>query len=540
MAMNWGAFAGGAAGGALNTYSQLNSERLKNLQTALFMEDMADKQQMKQAAGETFGKVGKDQFENINSILEAKGAEVSPEAIAIEKPAAPVQYTEKQAVEDYGKRLSAIDPVRGFQFKGQALQIKTAQRQSDIDDGYDNLNKWQNGIFSTYFSTKEGKGFAGMPDALNPQLKEAGLSLEYKESKSGPGTLIVKDAQGKSVATYNSMDQVDKAFKDLVGGEYERRLVGLLGSADKALNYKLQRDKLEVDRQVALSTIARNQAQSGYYTNSLNALGAPIGTDSEGAPVYQSKNGPVYGNQTPVDPKAELTPWNQQRGFTPQLSTQNVTVKGPDGKDTIMPVQIVSSMGRDGVPTNKVYDLGGKLVDDPTIIKQIGVKQAPKELSPQEAAALKSYNDGVAELVKNGQANDKSVKELARILGVTHLVLQPGAVPTKQALDKSKPTSVADGGLGNPGGTPKADAGNMESPPTAAIPKEKPLSVGEQNVRARIAQIEERLPNMTPQMAREIQSSRGYNIIIPMQLRRKVDEIAKSDQPPPRTLYSPR
>ena len=544
MAMNWGAFAGGAANSALGTYTQLNSERMKNLQTALFMEDMAERQQLKQASRETFGKVGTDQYENINSILEAKGAEVSPEAMAIEKPAAPVQYTEKQAVEDYGKRLSAINPERGFEFKGKALQIKTAQRQSDIDDKYDELTKWRNESLTLGFSTLEGKGMSGMPDILNPQLKKMGVTVEYKGSENGPGSLIAKDDKGKVVGTYTGLEQVKTGFQGLVAKEYESRLVGLLGSADKALNYALQRDRLDVDRRVADSTISKNRAQGDYYANVLNARGAPIGTDSEGAPVYQSKSGPVYGDGTKADPKAELTPWNQQRGFTPQLSTQNVIVKGPDGKDTTMPVQIVSSMGRDGVPSNKVYDLGGKLIDDPSVIKQIGVKQAPKELSPAETAALKAYNDGVAEMVKNGTANDKSVKELARILGVTNLVLQPGAVVTKQALDKTEPIPVSQGGLGfiknltNP--NPKPTVSNAESPPTSAIPKEKPLSVGEQNNRRLIEEVEKELPTLTPERARDIKASRGYYTVLPKKLRDQVEAVIKSAEPPPQRLYNPR
>lgn len=463
MAMNWGAFAGGAATSALGTYAQMNSERLKNLQTALFMEDMAEKQELKKASQETFGRVGKDQYENINSILEAKGAEVSPEAAAIEKPAAPVKYTEQQAATDYGLRLSAIDPVRGFQFKGQALQAKAAQRQSDIDDKYDNLNNWQNGISTTYYSTREGKGFSGMPDALNPELKSAGISLEYKESKSGPGSLIVKDSKGKVVSTFTSMDQVDAAFKDIVGKEYERRLVGLLGSADKALNYKLQRDKLDVERKVAESTIAKNQAMGGYYKNSLNAMGSPIGTDPSNKAIFMSKNGPVYSNGTAVAPDVEITPWSQQKTFIPQLSTQNVLVKGPDGKDTMMPVQIVTSMGRDGVPTNKVYDLGGKPIDDPSIIKQIGVKQAPKELSPVDAAALKTYNETVAAWARDGVATDAKLKELARQLNITDIVRAPGKVQTAEVLDSTKPKSVEEGGLGQ-------RAGSEKPAPRTAIP----------------------------------------------------------------------
>jgi len=267
MAMNWGAFAGGAANSALGTYTQLNSERMKNLQTALFMEDMAEKQQLKQASKETFGRVGTDQYENINSILEAKGAEVSPEAMAIEKPAAPVKYTEQQAAEDFGQKLSAIDPVRGFQFKGQSLQYKSSKRQGDIDDKYDDLVKWRNESLATGLSTLEGKGMSGMPDVLNPQLKKMGVTVEYKGSENGPGSLIAKDSNGKVVGTYNGLDQVKIGFQGLVSKEFESRMVGLLGSADKALNYALQRETLDLKRKQVESEVAKNQAMAGAYNS---------------------------------------------------------------------------------------------------------------------------------------------------------------------------------------------------------------------------------------------------------------------------------
>jgi hypothetical protein len=592
MAMNWGAFAGGAANSALGTYSQLNSERMKNLQTALFMEDMADKQKIKQGAAETFGRVGTDQYENINSILEAKGAEVSPEAMAIEKPAAPVKYTEQQAATDFGQKLSAIDPVRGFQFKGQALQYKSSKRQSDIDDKYDELTKWRNNALTTGLSTLEGKGMSGMPDILNPQLKKMGVTVEYKGSENGPGSLVAKDAEGKIVGTYTGLDQVKVGFKGLVAKEYESRMVGLLGSADKALTYALQREKLEVDKAKAQSEIAKNQAMAGAYTSSANSLGAPIGTDSKGAPVYQSRSGPVYGDGTKADPKAELTPWTQQRNFTPQAVTQNVKVRGEDGKERLMPVQIVSTMGRDNVPKITVYDLSGNVVSDPSVISQIGAKQDrintvkqnaldygemmfesgainpatkkpfasleeaqkyamgvalkdpsqaadAKQLTELEKIMLPKWPEAIASL--GPKATQAQLIEMARKMGIRpELVNLPPQTQTSTKLGGIPNVGVDQGGLGSPGGTPKPAPGDKESPPTSAIPKEKRLSVGEQNKRKFIEEVEKELPNLTPERAREIKASRGYYTVLPKKLRDQVEAVIKSSEPPPRMLYSPR
>ena len=530
MAMNWGAFAGGAASSALGTYSQLNSERMKNLQTALFMEDMAEKQQMKQAAGETFGKVGQDQYENINSVLEAKGAEVSPEAIAIEKPAAPTKYTEQQAATDYGMRLSAIDPVRGFQFKGQALQYKSAKRQADIDDQFDELTKWRNDALALGFSTLEGKGMSGMPDVLNPKLKNMGITVEYKGSDQGPGALIAKDDKGKIVGTYTGLDQVKTGFQGLVAKEYETRLVGLLGSADKALNYTLQREKTDIERMKAESEIAKNAAMGGYYSSAANALGSPVGTDAQGSPIFSTRKGLIYADGTKADPKAEITPWNQQRGFNPQASTQNVKVKDEDGKERLMPVQIVSSMGRDGVPKTTIYDLSGKVIEDPSIISQIGIKQdrvnpvkqnamdygelmyesgeinpktgkpfasleeaqkyamgialkdpaqtnASKQLSEMEKIMLPKWPEAVASL--GPKATQAQLISLAKQMGIRpELVNLPAEPVTQSRMPGATNVPVDQGGLGAPRGSappePKQTAPRTAIPPASAAPLSLP------------------------------------------------------------------
>lgn len=536
MAMNWGAFAGGAANSALGTYSQLNSERMKNLQTALFMEDMADKQTLKQASQETFGKVGTDQYENINSILEAKGAEVSPEAMAIEKPAAPTKYTEQQAVTDYGQKLSAIDPVRGFEFKGKALQIKTAQRQVDIDDKYDDLVKWRNESLTTGLSTLEGKGMSGMPDILNPQLKKMGVTVEYKGSENGPGSLVAKDSNGKVVGTYNGLDQVKAGFQGLVSKEFESRMVGLLGSADKALNYALQREKVDLEREKVRSEVAKNQAMAGAYSNRPDTSSKAKIADYATALVDAGTINP-----------ATKKPYTEQEA---KVYAAGIVLRDPNLKpDRVNPVmqnamdygEVLFKSGSINPATKKPFaslDEANKYAMG-VAMKDPAQAADAKQITELEKIMLPKWPEAIASL--GPKATEAQLISLARRMGIRpELVNLPPQTQTSIKLGGIPNVGVDQGGLGSPGGTPKPAPGDKESPPTSAIPKEKRLSVGEQNNRKFIEEVEKELPNLTPERAREIKASRGYYTVLPKKLRDQVEAVIKSSEPPPRMLYSPR
>jgi len=536
MAMNWGAFAGGAASSALGTYSQLNSERMKNLQTALFMEDMADKQKIKQGAAETFGRVGKDQFENINSILEAKGAELSPEAITMEKPVAPVKYTEQQAAEDFGQRLSAIDPVRGFQFKGQALQYKSAKRQGDIDDKYDELTKWRNESLTLGFSTLEGKGMSGMPDILNPQLKKMGVTVEYKGSENGPGTIIAKDDKGKVVGTYTGLDQVKAGFQGLVAKEYESRLVGLLGSADKALNYTLQREKVDLEREKVKSEVAKNQALAGAYSN----------RPDRSAKAQISEYATALVDAGTINP-ATNKPYTEQEA---KAYAAGIVLRDPNLKP-----ERVNSLKQNALDYGEVlFDSGAinPATKKPFATREEANKYAyglalkdpaqaadSRQLTELEKIMLPKWPEAVAGL--GPKATQAQLITLARQMGIRPELLNlPPQTQTSTKINAMPNVGVDQGGLGAPGGTPKPAAATTESPPTSAIPKEKPLSVGEQNNRRLIEEVEKELPTLTPERAREIKALRGYYTVLPKKIRDQVEAVIKSAEPPPRRVYSPR
>jgi hypothetical protein len=481
MAMNWGAFAGGAASSALGTYSQLNSERMKNLQTALFMEDMAEKQQMKQAAGETFGKVGQDQYENINSVLAQKGAEVSPEAIAVEKPAAPTKYTEQQAATDYGMRLSAIDPVRGFQFKGQALQYKSAKRQADYDDKYDALNKWLDDSLATGYSSLINKGMEKFPDEMNPHLKDAGIQLEFKGSDAGPGVIYAKDSKGKVVGTYAGPEQVTTAFKDLIGKEYERRLVGLLGSADKALNYVLQREKVDLDRARTESEVLKNRAMAGAYNNRPDT--SPKARINEYATALVDAG--------TINPKTN-EPYTQTEA---KAYAAGIVLRDPNLKpERVNPVkqnaldygEMMFESGYINPVTKKPFET---LAEAQKYAMGVALKDPAqaadtKQLTEMEKIMLPKWQQAVAEL--GPKPTDAQLISLAKRMGIRpSLVNLPEQTQLSSTIGKIPFLSIEQGGIGAPKNTNAPASEPKQTPPRAAIP---PASAAPVPLPERIAQ----------------------------------------------------
>lgn len=542
MAMNWGAFAGGAANSALGTYSQLNSERMKNLQTAMFMEDVADRQNIKSAAAETFGKVGQDQFANINSLYANPEAAVSPEALALEKPEAPVKYTQQQAAEDFGTRLSAIDPMRGFEFKGKALQLKTAQRQSDLDDEYDKLTKWRDSSMATIYSTLEGKGMSGIPDALNSQLKKAGITLEYKEHSQGPGSIVAKDDKGKVVGTYSGVDQVTSGFKGLISQEYENRLVNLLGSPDKALNYSLQRQKLDVERAKAEAEIQKNRAMAGAYGNrpdtSPKAKIGEYATALVDAGAINPKTSEPY---TPAEAKAYAAAIVLRDPNAQPVRVNPIKQNANDYGEMLFESGAVNPVTKKpfaSLEEAQKYAMGVALKDPAQAADTRQITELEKIMLPKWPEALASLGP---------KATPAQVLSLARQMGIRPETLGLSSqTPTQNALSNLPSVGVDQGGLGAPKGTttpPPKGAPAPKGAPTSAIPTPKAAStpsVGEQNTQKLVAQVQQELPTMTMERARELQSSRGF-IALPAELRRQISALATSKPATPdSTLFAPR
>ena len=244
--------------------------------------------------------------------------------------------------------------MAGYQ---KAAAVYKMAREVSMSDATDKIMDEARSKTEQFQDTLDKYGMVGAVEKLGSEFAKNGIKLSVVKGKDGKDTVAVLGPDGKPQQTFASSAQVMDAFSDLMGKHTMNQLMKVPGANPKDL-MSMMKDKAQgtyYDKRATFDEImmpyqiqesqartASYQASAGASAASANSLGAPIGTDKDGAPIFQSKNGPVYGDKKPVDPKAEITPWTQQRGFTPQLSTQNVIVKGADGKDTTLPVQIVS------------------------------------------------------------------------------------------------------------------------------------------------------------------------------------------------------
>jgi len=618
MAMNWGAFAGGAASAALGTYSQLNAERMKNLQTATLMEDLAEKQAFQQsvrdqyaiktpeggaASANVFDQGVKYETPEVQEAVRSQVASLTPEqqqdvfrklkgtSVDVRAQALPVDTAgatggsptpEKKAGLDLGqvqvyknkegetlattegKVRSAEQIMRGVMddmYKSgnmagyqRAAGVYKLAREVSASDALDKVMEDVREKTTLFQDTLDKYGMVGTVEKLGDQFKKYGVNLSVVKGPDGKDAVAVMGPDGKPQQVFANSAQMSGAFDNLMMKSTMDRVMQLPGHNPKDL-MSMMKDKAQgnyydkksmLDEVLQPYQIAMLQAQTAHHNASanaaragMNALGTPIGTDPNGAPVYQSKNGPSYGDGTKVDPKMELTPWNQQRGFVPQLSMQNVTIKGDGGKDSIMPVQIVSSMGRDNTPQIKVFGLDGKEITDPAVIKQIGVKQEPKQLTEWEKLQAPKWNDAVTNL--GPKATQAQLIELAKKMGIRPEIVGLPEQPQSQSRLSGTNVPVDQGGLGAPKGS--TAPAPKQTAPTTALPKVTTPSVGSQNTAKLVEQIQTELPEMTVERAQELIDSRGFYALpsnLQRELRIKAAKQRAIPEQPSSTLYAPR
>lgn len=303
--MGWGAFAGAAANAALNTYERLGEEELRDMQRKKFKDEMAKEAAERQAALETFGKVGQEteygqaiategktntaqakalsdqartgdaEFDNAVASSAAGALRENAARQGVESAKEPMgaikggTYTEQQAYQDYARKMAGIDSKAGRAARVEGLQVKKAVRESDIDDKFDAARNTLNDHLTQIHTLAESKGMAGLAEAA----KKNGMPVKYVEGKNGLGTIQVLDAKGKPIQTINSVGDAVSALEKQAMSHFQSSAVSLLGSADKVLAYMNQREELgfkgrevAVKEAIAPSEINKNNAAAGYYS----------------------------------------------------------------------------------------------------------------------------------------------------------------------------------------------------------------------------------------------------------------------------------
>lgn len=305
MGFNWGIAAGAAATAAMNTYERLGEEELRKMQREKFKSEMQKEADERQAALETFGKVGQETEYGQAIATEGKTNTAQAKALSdqvrtgdaefdnavatstagalrenaarngvksAEEPMGAIKggtYSEQQAYQDYARKMAGIDSKAGRAARVEGLQVKKAVRESDIDDKFDTARNTLNDHLTQIHTLAESKGMAGLAEAA----KKNGMPVKYVEGKNGLGTIQVLDPKtNKPIQTINSVGDAVSALEKQAMSHFQSSAVSLLGSPDKVLSYMNQREELgfkgrevAVKEAIAPSEIAKNMGAAGYY-----------------------------------------------------------------------------------------------------------------------------------------------------------------------------------------------------------------------------------------------------------------------------------
>lgn len=296
MAINWGALAGGATKGFVDTYKMLSEEEERELALKEKRDRMAREAQARTAALETIGRANTDTYapelqargagtaqakalEQQNAGFGSEGYQEASRATAgaLSREAVPTEmksrvYKESEAVGDYARRLAAIDPDKALATSTQARQIKQFERTEEIQAKFDEDKKKVNTDFALIEGTKISGGLKGMTDLA----KKNGLNVKFVEGANGVGRIEVLGKDGKVTQTFTDVDQAADALKALRMKEFMTQLVGLTGSPEAAVQMWTQQQtqklaekrdvreeqKLPGDMALTASQTAYNQARA--------------------------------------------------------------------------------------------------------------------------------------------------------------------------------------------------------------------------------------------------------------------------------------
>jgi len=319
--MSLGLFAAGLAKGGIDTYSTLEDierkrkeserqERALKMQETEFNQKQEERQALKDAADQTYGRVGKDalsgNLQNDAGIgaQQAQGLQVNSGDAAFDAadraqladtlranakaqgaavPELP-KYTREQAAKDYADRLYAIDPTKGQQAEAGALalkkgglEVKGLERQASFDDRFDKvmgeIHKQSATRLTDIETTAQTGGMKGLVEKFGPELKQAlGADVQLV------GNNIVVKTKGQKPQTISSLDQAVQALQGAAQMEFgknlETRLVseGLFKSPQEMLTYfqnrrEADRKDRDTDSMVEYRRTAgiKDLAAAGYY-----------------------------------------------------------------------------------------------------------------------------------------------------------------------------------------------------------------------------------------------------------------------------------
>lgn len=363
--MSFGAFAAGLAKGGLDTYAQLTeierrkqaearAERDLTMRETEFNRAQEERQALKDAAAQTYGRVGKEALSgNLQQdagigAQQAQGLQVDSgdtgfdtadrqqladtlRANATAQGAAVPElpkYTRQQAAQDYASRLYAIDPAKAQQAEGNALTLKGAERNERYAQRVEVAMGFQQGVLSS-LQKNGGDAAAVLKEMFQPLYNENklpgladGKTADIVPSAAGGQSIVLKDKKGNVVETMPADMNTLKKLTGLAQGL-------MLQSASPDMYFKVREDdrgerrieidekKLKLDQDKFAEDMKLNplkmkeleakirsyNADANYRNAAAKAAGAKsgnwsvLGTDSDGQPISYDRNSGTFARQ---------------------------------------------------------------------------------------------------------------------------------------------------------------------------------------------------------------------------------------------------
>lgn len=332
-----------------------------------------------------------------------------PESKAALPTMAPTEYTAKQGMQDYVKAASQISRKGSL----EAIQMKSAFRESEIQDQFDNEKTKLNDTLARIHGIGESQGLKGLADAA----RKEGLKVNFVEGKNGVGSRIqVLGPKGDVLETVSDIGTATDKLSKAAMQQFYDKSVSLLGSPDKVIAAMQGERKIGIEERgvavkeaIAPSEIAKNFGAASYYQSG-----------GKGAGASDAKN------------------------------YRQSVVEIPDEKGNKQKVPIISHIvtGKDGVPQIQAYTLDGKPVTDSKIINQlVGAGDAGDTALGADLAAMRkrfeangygSYAEYQAD-VQNAMKNSM----LNKVLPPAGASLNPNAGKPNAAPGKALPVPTA-------------------------------------------------------------------------------------------------
>jgi hypothetical protein len=152
------------------------------------------------------------------------------------------EYTSKQALGDYVKEAGKVGGRKGAL---EALQMKKAFRQDDLDTQFDKTRQGYVDKLAQINGVAESQGMKGLSELATKN----GLKVEFVEGKNGVGKINVLGPKGDVLETVTSIGDAVTKLEQAATKQFQTQAVSLLGDEAKLLTYLNQREEIGIKRE---------------------------------------------------------------------------------------------------------------------------------------------------------------------------------------------------------------------------------------------------------------------------------------------------